>query len=75
MKRASFNNAYNLTLFFEDNFGDDVSRISYLAFKGEWKDLKREAVEVLYEKAANPKDHQLAAGIDDRGMSGTRHGM
>lgn len=75
VKRALFGNTYSLTLFVEDNYGDDMSRISYIGFKGEFTNLSREPVEVLYEKAANPKDHDLIAGVGEKGMSGTRHGM
>ena len=76
VKRAKFGNTYNLTLFLEDNYGDDVSRVYWIGFKGEFTELNREPFEVLYEKAANPKDHELAAGIGERGaMSGGRQGM
>lgn len=75
VRRALFGNTYSLTLFIEDNFGDDVSRIYYIGFKGEFMNLSREPVEVLYEKAANPKDHVLAAGVGERGISGNRHGI
>ena len=73
VKRASFGNVYNLTLFVEDSHGDDVSRIYWLGFKGEFRELNREPVEVLYEKAANPKDHELIAGLGEKGAS--RQGM
>ena len=76
VKRPSFGNTYNLTLFFEDNYGDDVSEIFWLGFKGEFAQLNREPFEVLYEKAANPKDHEMVAGIGERGaFPGGRHGM
>jgi hypothetical protein len=76
VKRARFGNTYNLTLFFEDNYGDDVTRVYWVGFKGEFTELNREPFEVLYEKAANPKDHELAAGIGERGaLGGGRHGM
>jgi hypothetical protein len=57
----------SLTLFFEDNYGEgdeDVTRIGYLGFKGEFMALNREPVSVLYEAAANPSDHQAIAGLD-----------
>ena len=74
MRRALFGNVYSLSLFFEDNYGqgqedgegDDgevSSEVFYLGFKGEFMRLNREAVEVGYEVAANPKDHVLAQGI------------
>ncbi|CAO1600793.1 hypothetical protein XANCAGTX0491_004471 [Xanthoria calcicola] len=75
VKRTSFGNTYSLTLFFEDNFGDDVTRIYWIGFKGEFMNLNREPVEVLYEKAANPKDHTLIQGVGDMSSQGTRHGM
>jgi len=76
VKRAKFGNTYNLTLFMEDNYGDDVTRVYWIGFKGEFTELNREPFEVLYEKAANPKDHELIAGIWEKGaMSGGRHGM
>lgn len=75
MKRTSFGNTYSLTLFIEDNYGDDVTRVYWIGFKGEFMNLNREPVEVLYEKAANPKDHTLIQGVGDMSTQGTRHGM
>ena len=73
-----FGNTYSLTLFFEDNFGSaegtegreeegeegggEKTRVSYLGFKGDWVKVSREKVEVLYEKAANPRDHIMTVG-------------
>ena len=58
----------SITLFFEDNFGDgdeDVTRLSYLGFKGEWMPLGRAPTQILYEAAANPNDHAIkGTGID-----------
>ncbi|CAK7209349.1 hypothetical protein SBRCBS47491_000413 [Sporothrix bragantina] len=62
VKRAIFGQARRLTLFFSDNFGDgeeDVTRLSYLGFRGEWMQLGRAPVNILYESAANPADHAL----------------
>ena len=76
VKRAKFGNTYNLTLFVEDNYGGDITRLYWIGFKGEITELNREPFEVLYEKAANPKDHELIAGIGEKGaMSGGRHGI
>ncbi|KAK5114846.1 hypothetical protein LTR62_002003 [Meristemomyces frigidus] len=69
VKRALFNTVRSLDLFFEDNWGrgeQDVTCISYIGFKGEWMKLNREPVNFLYEAAANPKDHNLAAGVGER---------
>lgn len=76
MKRALFGNTYSLTLFFEDNHGageagqeEEVkTRVSYLGFKGDWVKVSREKVEVLYEKAANPRDHVMTVGGGSGGM-------
>jgi hypothetical protein len=78
VKRAKFNTVRSLDLFFEDNWGrgdEDVTRISYLGFKGEFMKLSREPVSFLYEAAANPKDHKLAQGIDQGVGSNVGHGM
>ncbi|KAI1107380.1 DUF1000 domain protein [Jackrogersella minutella] len=57
VKRALFGKVQRLALFFEDNFGDDLSRLSYLGFKGEWMRLGRAPAHILYEAAPNPNDH------------------
>ncbi|KAL8709475.1 MAG: hypothetical protein Q9220_005858 [cf. Caloplaca sp. 1 TL-2023] len=75
VKRALFGNTYNINLFVEDNYGEDVTRIFWIGFKGDFMNLNREPVEVLYEKAANPKDHTLIQGVSDQASQGTRHGM
>ncbi len=75
VKRALFGKVQNLTVFFNDNFGDgdeDVTRISYLGFKGEWMKLGGAPQEILYEAAANPSDHKVK-GTESVGM-GSRLG-
>lgn len=82
MKRARFGKVQRLTLFFPDNFDDgdgdgdeEVTRMSYLGFKGEWMQLGRAPANILYEAAANPGDHkikgtdvnQVGSGIGGRG--------
>lgn len=64
VKRAKFGKVQRLTLFFPDNFDDDdddeeVTRMSYLGFKGEWMQLGRAPTNILYEAAANPGDHKV----------------
>ena len=66
VKRALFNTTRSLSLFFESNFGDEdeeTTRISYIAFKGEFMKLSKEPVTFLYEAAANPADHVALPGI------------
>ncbi|EMD01275.1 hypothetical protein BAUCODRAFT_204619 [Baudoinia panamericana UAMH 10762] len=83
VKRALFNTVRSLDLFFEDNWGqgeEDITRISYIGFKGEWMKLSREPVNFLYEAAANPSDHKMISGIGERvgsniGGAGGRDGM
>lgn len=75
VKRALFGNTYSLTMFVEDNYGDEVSRVSYLGFKGEFTRLSREPVEVLYERAANPRDHAPVVGTGGILKGAGRHGM
>lgn len=77
-RRARFSAVRRLTLFFPDNFGDgdeDVTRLSYVGFKGEWMQLGRAPANIIYEAAARPSDHkvkgtsvnQIGSGIGGRG--------
>ncbi|KAK6597930.1 60s ribosomal protein l3 [Botrytis cinerea] len=59
VKRALFGKIQNLTLFVEDNHGEDVSRICYLGFKGDWMQLGKAPTNIIYEAAANPNDHKV----------------
>ncbi|RKF64103.1 PITH domain-containing protein CG6153 [Erysiphe neolycopersici] len=59
VKRALFGKVQNLTLFIEDNYGDDRTQITYLGFKGDWMQLGKAPVNILYEAAANPRDHAV----------------
>lgn len=75
VQRAKFGGVQNITLFFGDNHGngeEDVTRISYLGFKGDWVDIGGAPQEILYEAAANPADHKLK-GTGSLGM-GSRLG-
>jgi hypothetical protein len=36
VNRAVFGRVQSLTLFVEDNWGEDVSRVGYLGFRGSW---------------------------------------
>ena len=72
LKRARWGTTRAVGLFVEDNHGaggdddddDDEAdtRIAFLGFRGDWMRLVREPVQVLYEKAANPRDHPAAVG-------------
>lgn len=68
VQRVHFNSTRCLALFFEDNWSageEEETRISYLAFKGDYMRLNREPVSVLYEAAANPADHKAIAGVKE----------
>jgi hypothetical protein len=41
VRTTKFTNVRNITLFFPDNHGEDTSIVRYLAFKGEWTQVKR----------------------------------
>jgi hypothetical protein len=70
VKRALFGKVQRLILFVEDNYGDDVSRISYLGFKGDWMQLGRAPTNILYEAAANPNDHTVkGTNVNQMGSS------
>lgn len=47
-----------------------MTQVGYLGFKGEYLKLSREPVEVLYEKAANPRDHAPIVGVGGLGSVG-----
>ncbi|KAH9907970.1 DUF1000 domain protein [Xylariomycetidae sp. FL2044] len=78
VRRALFGKVQRLGLFFEDNFSggdDDVTRLSYLGFRGEWMQLGRAPVNILYEAAANPNDHKIkGTGVNQVGGSIGGHG-
>ncbi len=72
LNRALWNGTTSINLFFEDNHSggeEDVTRISYLGFKGDFMALNREPVHVLYEAAANPKDHKVIQGLTNTSQS------
>ncbi|KAI0859317.1 PITH domain-containing protein [Xylaria cubensis] len=48
--------------------GEEVTRISYLGFKGEWMALGRAPEHILYEAAANPNDHNLKFAAKEAGF-------
>ncbi|KIX04770.1 uncharacterized protein Z518_05640 [Rhinocladiella mackenziei CBS 650.93] len=72
LHRALWNGTTSINLFFEDNHSggdEDVTQISYLGFKGDFMSLNREPVQVLYEAAANPQDHQIIQGLTNLNQS------
>jgi PITH domain len=52
VKRVNFNNVRNLTFYIENNWSDgdeEVSRLWYIGFKGEWTELKDAPLIAVYE--------------------------
>lgn len=70
VKRALFAACQSLALFFEDNFGDECTRVAYIGLKGDFMRLNREPVDFLYEAAARPSDHPVAGVKGDVGGMG-----
>ncbi|CAG8549250.1 729_t:CDS:2, partial [Scutellospora calospora] len=54
-------NVRNLSLYFPENFGDDVTRIFYIGLKGEWTEIKSDQIITIYEATPNPADHRNPA--------------
>jgi hypothetical protein len=83
VKRALFGKVQSLTLFFVDNFGlgvEDVTRVSYLGFKGDWMQLGKAPTNIIYEAAAQPGDHAIKGTSINKmgsglGGSGGRHDL
>lgn len=52
IKRVNFNNVRNVTLYIEDNWDaseEEVSRLWYIGFKGEWTELRDAPLVTVYE--------------------------
>ncbi|CAD6499477.1 BgTH12-03591 [Blumeria graminis f. sp. triticale] len=75
VQRARFATLHCLSLFIEDNYGNDITAFSYLAFKGDWMPIGRAPQNITYEAAANPRDHSIkGTTINQMGSSlGGRH--
>ncbi|GLI73514.1 hypothetical protein PoHVEF18_001732 [Penicillium ochrochloron] len=70
LNRAHWNTTTSVTIFVEDNWSDgeeDVTKVGYIGFKGQFMALNREPISFLYEAAANPSDHVAITGISDVG--------
>jgi PITH domain len=63
VKRVNFNNVRNLTLYIEDNWSngdEEVSRLWYIGFKGEWTELKDAPLVAVYEVPFLPASSDYA---------------
>lgn len=59
VNRAKFSNITSLQIFVPENYGgDDCTKILYIGLRGEWTKLAKNPVNIVYEAAANPRDHK-----------------
>ncbi|KNC75259.1 hypothetical protein SARC_12214, partial [Sphaeroforma arctica JP610] len=58
-RASKFQNLHSVTLFIESNHGGDTSKIYYIGFSGEHKNVSRKTVIAVYEANANPADHKV----------------
>ncbi|TPX49084.1 hypothetical protein SeMB42_g01734 [Synchytrium endobioticum] len=56
-RMSKFTSVRNISLYISSNYGDDITRISYIGFKGEWTEFKKDPIITIYEAAPNPTDH------------------
>eukprot|EP00890_Picochlorum_soloecismus_P003370 jgi/Picsp_1/4033/NSC_01545-R1_protein len=59
VKVSKFNGVHSLDLHFPSNYGADTTEIRFIAFKGEYEERRREAVNTVYESKPMPSDHQV----------------
>ncbi|RKP12344.1 galactose-binding domain-like protein [Piptocephalis cylindrospora] len=59
VRASKFSNVHCITLFFPESFDGDTSKLSFLGFRGDWIQAKKEPVVTVYEARPNVKDHQV----------------
>jgi len=64
VKQAKFPNVRSLTVFVPSSQGADETRIMYLGFTGDFKELKEQPIITVYEAQANLADHEKIQGTD-----------
>lgn len=58
-KVVTFNSVHHLTLFFPENFGEDITRIYYIGLRGEFSKAHVHGVTICtYESRPNMSDHK-----------------
>ena len=58
-RRGQFNSVSSLTIFVQDNYGADTTRINFIGFKGEFGKGKRRAVHTIYEVSPDALDKKV----------------
>jgi hypothetical protein len=66
---AKFNGVHSIDLYFPENFGADATEIRFIAFKGEFTERRRQAVEAVYEARPVPQDHKVPGDEQGAGFN------
>jgi len=66
LRVAAFASINSLSLFFSDSVGGDVSRIYYVGFKGDTRELRKDADTKLDIRAANAADAPLVDRVTEK---------
>jgi hypothetical protein len=75
LRRISrFSSVLSLTLFIPQNFGAEQTRIYYIGLKGEFRMANRIPVNLVYEAAPQPQDHNVDAMRQDQAGRSKMHG-
>ncbi|KAF8340749.1 DUF1000-domain-containing protein [Cantharellus anzutake] len=64
VKQAKFPNVRSLTIFIPSSQGAEETRVLYLGFTGEFKELKEQPIITVYETQANLADHEKIQGTN-----------
>ncbi|EPQ31010.1 uncharacterized protein PFL1_01199 [Pseudozyma flocculosa PF-1] len=65
LKPAKFPDVRSISLFVPSSVGGDTSRIYFVGFKGEHRQMRREGpTNIIYEAAPSLKDHQKVKGTE-----------
>ena len=57
---TKFNGVHSIDLHFPSNLGGaDATEVSFVGFKGEFSERRREAVQAVYETRPVPTDHKV----------------
>ncbi|KJE95628.1 hypothetical protein CAOG_06062 [Capsaspora owczarzaki ATCC 30864] len=62
---AKFQGVRHLTMFFSDNFGDDVTRLHFIGLRGDFMTVHRTPIITAYELKPNPADHPKTGALAD----------
>jgi len=64
-----FNGVHSIDLYFPENFGADSTVVRFIAFKGEFSERKRQAVDAVYEARPVSTDHKTPADQQSAGWN------